>query len=204
MIKKKIDCFDIEIEPKIKNFVSKQIEENKKIVLVTAHRRESFGEPIINILGALKEFAIANPDVSFIYPYHPNPNVIKAINLVDLKSVKNIFLTEPVSYKELVYILINSDLVATDSGGIQEEGISLGKKVLVLRDKTERPEGIDAGFAFLVGSDKNKIKKMMEMCLKKSYNPQNKFLSVYGDGKAAEKIVSICCKKMLDQKKIKS
>ena len=121
--------------------------------------------------------------------------------LISLSGIDNLYLSKPIKYKDMVYTLLNSDFVVTDSGGIQEEAVSLGKNVLILREKTERPEGVDSGFAFLVGTDPEKIKKMMAKLLKCTNTQANNLKNVYGDGYAAEKIVSICLKKMVNPEK---
>ncbi|MBT3455887.1 UDP-N-acetylglucosamine 2-epimerase (non-hydrolyzing) [bacterium] len=195
IIKDRIETKKIIIDKVVEDVVESVKKNGKQLIVLTAHRRESFGGGIERILKAVKNFAESHPNVFFFYPYHPNPNVLKAIESVDLKSTKNIFMTKPIAYKEMVYLLLNASWVATDSGGIQEEAVSLNKHVLVLREKTERPEGILTGLAHLVGTDSVKIKKMMEKLTSNSYNASNNFTNVYGDGYAAEKIVSICEKK---------
>ena len=200
IMKEKINLNEIDIDKKVKKAVSDCKEKSQQLVLLTAHRRESFGGGIERILSAIKAFAQDHPEVFIFYPYHPNPNVVNAINSSTIKTMSNVYLTEPIAYKEMIYLLLNSSWIATDSGGIQEEAVSLGKQVIVLREKTERPEGVAAGLAHVVGTDENKIKKMMEKLSVYRYNLPNKFMNIYGDGYAAEKIVSICIQKMLDQK----
>lgn len=162
----------------------------KKLILVTGHRRESFGRPFENICSALKR--IAEEDVEIVYPVHLNPNVRKAVYPV-LGGIKNIHLIEPVDYPSLVWLMGRSHLVLTDSGGIQEEAPSLGKPVLVMRDVTERTEGIDAGTAVLVRTD---LKKIVESTLELlhnrcAYEKVAKCRNPYGDGKSAARIRDI-------------
>ena len=191
----------IEVNDDIVGLVEKCQSKKQQIVLLTAHRRESFNGGIERILTAVKNFALKHPEVFFFYPYHPNPNVLQAIEKVNLKEVENIHLTEPLRYKEMVYLQLNTNWMMTDSGGIQEEGVSLGKNVLVLREKTERPEGIEAGLAHLVGTDIEKITRMMEECSSSIHSSENDIISVYGDGYTSEKIVGVYAQKMLNQNK---
>lgn len=163
----------------------------KKIILVTAHRRESFGRPLESIGEALKEIARLY-DVEIIYPVHLNPNVQGTIRRI-LTGIKNIHLIDPLEYEPFIHLMKRSYIVLTDSGGIQEEAPSLGKPVLVMREVTERPEGIKAGTAKLVGMDKNKIilavKKLVES--KAAYEKMAKAVNPYGDGNAARRIVKV-------------
>ncbi|MFH1855701.1 MAG: UDP-N-acetylglucosamine 2-epimerase (non-hydrolyzing) [Candidatus Omnitrophota bacterium] len=162
---------------------------NKKVILVTVHRRESFGKPIEQIFKAVKE--IANKfDVEIIYPVHLNPNVQKAASEI-LAGIKNIHLIEPLEYVPFVNLMSNAYLVLTDSGGVQEEAPSLGKPVIVLRDVTERMEGVKAGTAVLIGTDREKIIKTTSRLLTSNaaYQKMAKAQNPYGDGKAAERIV---------------
>ena len=161
----------------------------KKIVLLTAHRRESFDGGIARILNAVKKISAHHKNIFFIYPTHPNPHVQQAVEESALKSNKNFLVMKPLSYQDLVYLLINSYLVMTDSGGIQEEAISLGKPTLVLREKTERSEGVWEGIAHLVGTDEEKITTQFEKILEQPDN--NVERALYGDGYAARKIVTI-------------
>lgn len=160
---------------------------SKRIILVTGHRRESFGKPFENICHALKE--IARENVETIYPVHLNPNVRGHV-YPRLSGIKNIHLVEPLEYPYLIWLMSKSYLILTDSGGIQEEAPSLGKPVLVMRDVTERTEGIDAGTALLVGTDKEKIVKSVKMLLsnKGEYNNMAKHRNPYGDGKSSMRI----------------
>ncbi|NPA60124.1 MAG: UDP-N-acetylglucosamine 2-epimerase (non-hydrolyzing) [Epsilonproteobacteria bacterium] len=163
---------------------------DKRLVLITGHRRENFGEGFLNICNALKELASRYQDVDFVYPVHLNPNVRKPVNEI-LSDIDNVYLIEPLEYLPFVYMLDNSYLVLTDSGGIQEEAPSLGKPVLVMRDTTERPEAVEAGTVMLVGTNNDSIISNVSRLLdddlyyKKmaySHNP-------YGDGNASKKIV---------------
>lgn len=161
----------------------------QKKILLTAHRRESFDGGITRILKTVKKVAQERPDLFFFYPYHPNPAIKQAIQEVDLQQTDNIFLTEPLNYKDLVYLLLSVDMVATDSGGIQEEAVSLGKPVAVLREKSERMEGVWEGLATLVGTDEKKLYDALMMC--SSFSKYAAKKNIYGDGYAALKIVRI-------------
>jgi len=165
---------------------------SKKIILLTCHRRENFGPPLIRILEAIKTFAIGHPNIQVVYPVHLNPNIHNIVYPI-LSGISNIHLIAPLEYPHLIWLLNKSFFVITDSGGIQEEAPSLGKPVLVLREVTERIESIQAGTAVLVGSDSLKITTAMDrlcddeeyyLSFKKNHNP-------YGDGTAADKILNI-------------
>jgi len=164
---------------------------SKKIILVTGHRRENFGKPFENICYALKNIA-ERDDVEIVYPVHLNPNVRKPVNEI-LKGHKNIHLIEPLEYPYLIWLMKKSYLVLTDSGGIQEEAPSLGKPVLVMREVTERIEGIEAGTTKLVGTNERKIVKELTRLLdnKKDYEKMTKAINPYGDGKASQRILKI-------------
>lgn len=165
----------------------------KKPVLMTAHRRENFGEPLRNIFSAVAEFLECNPGYHVLYPVHPNPNV-KAVAEKMLGGIPNISLIEPLGYQDLVAVMKESRFVITDSGGLQEEAPALGKPVLVLRETTERPEAVHAGCAMLVGSDKNFIvEKMSELTNENGslYRSMAKSANPYGVGTAAKKIIKI-------------
>jgi len=165
---------------------------SKKIILVTSHRRESFGEPFRNICYALKELANKYDDVEIVYPVHLNPNVRKPVNQI-LSGHPRIHLIEPLSYPYLIWLMSKSYLILTDSGGVQEEAPSLGKPVLVMREVTERVEGIEAGTAKLVGSNKDKIIQGVKLLIEneKEYNKMAKASNPYGDGKASNRILEI-------------
>lgn len=163
--------------------------ENKRIILVTAHRRENFGESIENICHALKELAGRN-DVEIVYPVHLNPNIQEPVNRI-LKNVGHVTLLSPLDYLPLVHLMKRSTLILTDSGGIQEEAPSFGIPVLVLRETTERPEGIDAGTLKLVGTETSRIVQEAKRLLDdpSEYGKMAKASNPYGDGHAAERIV---------------
>jgi UDP-N-acetylglucosamine 2-epimerase (non-hydrolysing) len=163
---------------------------NSKFILVTGHRRENFGEGFLNICEALKEIAVKNPDINIVYPVHLNPNVQKPVREI-LSDIENVFLIEPLAYPEFVYLMKKSYFVITDSGGIQEEGPSFGKPVLVMRNTTERPEAVTVGTVKLVGTDKEKIIKEAQKLIddKKEYEKMAKAINPYGDSKASERIV---------------
>jgi UDP-N-acetylglucosamine 2-epimerase (non-hydrolysing) len=163
----------------------------KRIVLVTAHRRENFGAPLEEILLALLELAEKYPDVDVVYPVHRNPNVHGPVRAA-LSGVAGIHLTDPLEYKAFSDLMAASDLILTDSGGIQEEAPSLGKPVLVLRDETERPEAVEAGVVRLVGPHREAIVAAASELLENSgmYAAMANKMNPYGDGKAAERIVA--------------
>jgi UDP-N-acetylglucosamine 2-epimerase len=164
----------------------------KKPVLITAHRRESFGEPMESICHALREITDADPEVGLIFPVHPNPNVRETVNSI-LSRHERIRLCDPVDYLQFVYLMQRAYLILTDSGGVQEEAPSLGKPVLVLRNKTERPEGIEAGVARLVGTDRQRIvNEAMELLgSEEEYKRMVACENPYGDGKAGQRIAAI-------------
>jgi len=163
-----------------------------KLILVTAHRRESFGQPLRQICEALKAIVERNQDVRIIYPVHMNPNVSETVYSL-LKGQERIHLISPLDYKDLCYLMGRSYLILTDSGGIQEEAPSLGKPVLVMRQTTERPEAIEAGVAKLVGTSRDSIIKSTEELLQHSneYNRMASRSNPFGDGRASERIVNI-------------
>lgn len=166
--------------------------QNSKLVLVTGHRRESFGEGFENICHALKTIAEKRDDVVIVYPVHLNPNVQGPVKRI-LGGIDNIHLIEPLEYEQFVFLMNSSYLILTDSGGIQEEAPSLSKPVLVMRNTTERPEGIEAGVVKLVGTDKDAIVKNTIELLENQvlYEKMSKSVNPYGDGKASERIVNI-------------
>lgn len=166
--------------------------DNAKIILVTGHRRENFGQGFINICEALLEISLQNPDFQIIYPVHLNPNVQKPVYEL-LTQAPNIHLISPLDYLPFIYLMSKSYLILTDSGGIQEEGPSLGKPVLVMRDNTERPESITAGTARLVGTDKEKIVEEVSLLIKNKlhYDTMAMANNPYGDGKACDRILKI-------------
>ena len=181
---------EIELEEKM-GVMFPMLSESRKMVLITGHRRENFGGGFERICSSILQVATLHPSVDFVYPVHLNPKVREPVNKI-LSSHSNIHLIEPQGYIEFVYLMTKSDIILTDSGGIQEEAPSLGKPVLVMRDTTERPEGIDAGTSKLVGADTNLIVSSVEMILnnKEEYDKMAKSINPYGDGHASEKILA--------------
>ena len=165
---------------------------HQRFILVTAHRRESFGEGFENICQAIKEIALRNPDVQIVYPVHLNPNVQEPVYRI-IGGVERIHLIEPLEYEPFVYLMNQSFFILTDSGGIQEEAPSLGKPVLVMREVTERPEAVEAGTARLVGSKKESIVREAQKLLDDpvEYQRMASKKNPYGDGKSAERIGNI-------------
>lgn len=166
----------------------------KKLVLITGHRRENFGDGFINMCTAIRDLTQKYPDVDFVYPMHLNPNVRKPIHEVfgeNLENLGNMFFIEPLEYLSFVYLMEKSNIVLTDSGGIQEEAPGLGKPVLVMRDTTERPEALEAGTVKLVGTDYNKIVAEVSALLddQAHYDAMSKAVNPYGDGLACGRIV---------------
>lgn len=166
----------------------------KKLVLITGHRRENFGDGFINMCSAIKTLTEKYPEVDFVYPMHLNPNVRKPIHEVfgeDLSGLSNMFFIEPLEYLSFVYLMEKSTIVLTDSGGIQEEAPGLGKPVLVMRDTTERPEALEAGTVKLVGTNYDKIVNEVSALLDNEdyYNEMSRAVNPYGDGLACERIV---------------
>lgn len=170
--------------------LKKIISRDKKLVLVTGHRRENHGQGFINICQALKEIAEKYSDVEIVYPVHLNPKVQKPVYEL-LGNMGNIKLIDPLAYPEFVWLMNESHMVITDSGGVQEEAPSLGKPVLVMRDTTERPEAVEAGTVILVGTDKEKIVSETIALLsdQEKYKNMSRLHNPYGDGKACERIV---------------
>jgi len=173
--------------------------DNRKLILVTGHRRESFGKGFEDICKGLKKIAQSNNGLQIIYPVHLNPNVQKPVRRI-LGELGNIYLIEPLDYFSFVWLMNKSYLILTDSGGIQEEAPSLGKPVLVMRKTTERPEGIEAGVAKLVGTDNERIfsETMRLLANERLYKSMSKRLNPYGDGHAAKRIVKIILEKLLN------
>ncbi|MBM4272303.1 MAG: UDP-N-acetylglucosamine 2-epimerase (non-hydrolyzing) [Deltaproteobacteria bacterium] len=180
--------------PSIQNMLEKiGISQNhKKLILVTAHRRENFGEPLIKICLGLKALVERNEDIAILYPVHMNPNVRKPVFSI-LSKVKGIHLCDPLDYDVMVHMMSESYLILTDSGGIQEEAPALGKPVLVLRTETERPEAVKEGVAKVIGPCTKAIVKEIENLLynQNMYNSMARVVNCYGDGKAAIRIVNI-------------
>ena len=180
------DFSDVEIET-----LKTTINPNKRLILVTGHRRENHGQGFINICKALKQIAIENKDCEIIYPVHLNPNVQKPVYEL-LANIENVKLIAPLSYPAFVWLMEKAYLIITDSGGVQEEAPSLGKPVLVMRNTTERPEAVEAGTVLLVGTDTEKIIFETDKLLKNKalYTNMSKLHNPYGDGNACIKIVN--------------
>jgi UDP-N-acetylglucosamine 2-epimerase (non-hydrolysing) len=186
----------------IKNNDLNVIPDGKRIILVTAHRRENFGKPLEDICAALREIAERYEDVQIVYPVHLNPSVQKPVKHL-LGNVPNITLLPPLDYLPFVQLMKRAYIVLTDSGGIQEEAPGLGKPVLVLRDVTERPEAVAAGTVRIVGTDKDRIVNETARLLENNlaYRQMAHAVNPYGDGFAAKRIVNALCGKMVKQKK---
>lgn len=172
-----------------------RLNDGKKLVLITGHRRENFGDGFIRMVTAMKDLSEKYPGVDFVYPMHLNPNVRKPIHEVFGEDLTrpNFFFIEPLQYLEFVYLMEKSTIVLTDSGGIQEEAPGLGKPVLVMRDTTERPEALASGTVHLVGTDYDKIMNEVSTLLDDAtaYEKMSKAVNPYGDGKACSRIVSV-------------
>ena len=171
-----------------------RLDDGKKMILITGHRRENFGEGFISMVTAMKDLSEKYPDVDFVYPMHLNPNVRKPIHEVfgeNLSKYENFFFIEPLQYLEFVYLMEKSAIVLTDSGGIQEEAPGLGKPVLVMRDTTERPEALESGTVHLVGTNHDLIVSEISALLDDplAYDKMSKAVNPYGDGKACKRIV---------------
>ena len=190
-----------ELDNELEDILSKagydvnRLNNGKKLVLITGHRRENFGDGFINMCTAIKDLTVKYPDLDFVYPMHLNPNVRKPIHEVfgeNLSGLKNMFFIEPLEYLSFVYLMEKSSIVLADSGGIQEEAPGLGKPVLVMRDTTERPEALDAGTVKLVGTDYNKIVNEVSSLIddKAAYEKMSKAVNPYGDGLACGRIVN--------------
>lgn len=166
---------------------------SRNLVLITGHRRENFGEGFLNICHAIKELALKNPTIDFIYPVHLNPNVKQPVFEILGNTLHNIHLIPPLDYLPFVYLMNLSYLILTDSGGIQEEAPGLGKPVLVMRDTTERPEAVNAGTVLLVGTDRNKIINEVTRLINDSHHYSNMSQSInpFGDGYASERIAEV-------------
>ena len=166
--------------------------EGKRMILITGHRRENFGTGFLNICHAIKNLATAYPDVDFVYPMHLNPNVRKPVLEILGEGADNVFLIEPLDYLPFVYMMQQSTLILTDSGGVQEEAPGLGKPVLVMRDTTERPEAVEAGTVLLVGTNQQNIEAAVHKLLNDHdyYCQMSEAVNPYGDGLACDRIVS--------------
>ena len=185
-----------------------RLNNGKKLVLITGHRRENFGEGFISMVTAMKDLSEKYPEVDFVYPMHLNPNVRMPIHEVfgeDLTVCKNFFFIEPLQYLEFVYLMEKSTIVLTDSGGIQEEAPGLGKPVLVMRDTTERPEALKTGTVHLVGTNHDLIVSEVSTLLDDTvaYEKMSKAVNPYGDGKACSRIVRALNGETIDRYEVK-
>ena len=181
-----------EVKDKVLNmgYDVNRLGEDRRLVLITGHRRENFGEGFLNICHAIKNLATAYPNVDFVYPMHLNPNVRKPVLEILGEGADNVYLIEPLDYLPFVYMMQHSTLILTDSGGVQEEAPGLGKPVLVMRDTTERPEAVEAGTVLLVGTNREKIEQGVSMLLDDAdcYRRMSEAVNPYGDGLACERI----------------
>ena len=168
-----------------------RLDGSRRMVLITGHRRENFGEGFLNICHAIKHLAEQYKDVDFVYPMHLNPNVRKPVLEILGEKAENVFLIEPLDYLPFVYMMQHSTLILTDSGGVQEEAPGLGKPVLVMRDTTERPEAVEAGTVLLVGTNREKIEQGVSRLLDDTdtYRRMSEAVNPYGDGLACERIM---------------
>lgn len=182
-----------EVKDKVLNmgYNVNRLGEDRRLVLITGHRRENFGEGFLNICHAIKNLSEKYPNVDFVYPMHLNPNVRKPVLEILGEKTENVFLIEPLDYLPFVYMMQHSTLILTDSGGVQEEAPGLGKPVLVMRDTTERPEAVEAGTVLLVGTNREKIEQGVSMLLDDAecYRRMSEAVNPYGDGLACERIV---------------
>lgn len=180
-----------------------RLKDGKRLVLITGHRRENFGDGFIRMVTAMKDLSEKYPDVDFVYPMHLNPNVRKPIHEVFGEDLTrpNFFFIEPLQYLEFVYLMEKSTIVLTDSGGIQEEAPGLGKPVLVMRDTTERPEALSSGTVHLVGTDYDKIMNEVSTLLDDAtaYETMSKAVNPYGDGQACRRITDVLAGKETDR-----
>jgi len=188
------ESLQVELKNKIEGFGYPNIERldqnERKLILITGHRRENFGEGFVNMCEAMKEIALKNPQFDLVYPVHLNPNVQKPVHEI-LGNISNIYLIQPLEYLPFLFLMEKSYLVLTDSGGIQEEAPSLGKTVLVMRDTTERPEAVEAGTVKLVGTNYELIVKEVSRLLDDGayYKFMAQAHNPYGDGLACERII---------------
>ena len=189
---------DAELATEVANRISqigydtKRLDGTKRMVLITGHRRENFGEGFMNICHAIKNLSAKYPNVDFVYPMHLNPNVRKPVLEILGEGAENVFLIEPLDYLPFVYMMQHSTLILTDSGGVQEEVPGLGKPVLVMRDITERPEAVEAGTVLLVGTNREKIEQGVSTLLDdtETYRRMSEAVNPYGDGLACERIIT--------------
>lgn len=184
-----------------------RLNNGKKLVLITGHRRENFGDGFIRMVTAMKDLSEKYPKVDFVYPMHLNPNVRKPIHEVFGEDLTrpNFFFIEPLQYLEFVHLMSKTTIVLTDSGGIQEEAPGLGKPVLVMRDTTERPEALASGTVHLVGTDYNKIMTEVSNLLDDAiaYEQMSKAVNPYGDGQACRRIADVLAEKETDRYEVK-
>lgn len=180
------------------NLFNRIINKDRKLILITGHRRENFGQGFLDLCNAIKDLSLKHPDWDLLYPVHLNPNVQKPVFEI-LDGIENIFLIEPQDYAPFVWLMDKSDIILTDSGGIQEEGPSLGKPVLVMREVTERPEAIDAGTVKLVGTNRDAIIKNVEGVLLNNdvYMTMSKAINPYGDGNATNRVIDFLLENQL-------
>ena len=181
----KIGTADCMIPASFTDLVKKFKAKKRKLVLFTVHRRESLADVIKNLLGVVKNYAELHPEVAFVYPVHPNPQIQTAVQRSQLACVSNIYLCPPLLYHELTYLLSQADCVVTDSGGLQEEAVGLGCPVIVLRQELDRPESVTAGLAWSAGYDPDLICSILDIVLQlNKFQPSD----LYGDGRAAERV----------------
>lgn len=180
------------------NLYSRIVDQGRRLILITGHRRENFGQGFIDLCSAIRELAERHPDWDLLYPVHLNPNVQKPVYEL-LAGLSNVHLIPPQDYAPFVWLMDRSDLILTDSGGIQEEGPSLGKPVLVMRDVTERPEAVDAGTVKLVGTNSEMIVSSVEQLIEDSvlYAKMSQAHNPYGDGNASSRIADVLLDKYL-------
>lgn len=194
-----LDIIDSADETRYKTKFS-YLDFNRKIILVTGHRRENFGEPFLEICNAIKQLAEENPAIQIVYPVHLNPNVQEPVNKV-LQNVDNVFLIPPIEYNFLIWLMKKSYFIITDSGGIQEEAPALGKPVLVMREVTERTEGIEAGTAKLVGTSRDNIMEAASELLasKEAYHKMANAVNPYGDGTTSRQITDFVLQQLIKE-----
>ena len=189
-IEEKLRTHMLEVNKQLATIIHNARAQEHKIMLLTAHRRESVGQGFISIFNGIKQALNTHKNITIIYPRHPNPAIKQALQKTKLEQSKNIYITEPLNYKDLVYVLSNVDGVMTDSGGLQEEALSLGKPVFVLREHTERSEGLETGLAKLIGTDTQAIYTHINIFMETRRHYRAPCL-VYGDGQAAQRILAI-------------
>jgi UDP-N-acetylglucosamine 2-epimerase (non-hydrolysing) len=189
MLLKRIDNQTIKINVELVKRISEALDKGMIFMLLTMHRRESFDGGIEEVLSTIKNYLSTNKNIFCIYPYHPNPNVMRVIKSTGIGELDSVYLCGPLPYQDFIYVLRMCQIIVTDSGGIQEEAVSLGKQVIIVRNSTERMEGILAGMAHLVGTDSKKIIEQIEHVL--TIKSLSLPIQLYGDGNAAQKIVDI-------------